>query len=151
MTKLIRLIVLAACVVVPAIPKKHEPNEENYLCLAKGIYFEAGNQSKKGKEAVGWVIFNRSYKFNKSICEVLSHKLGNKCQFDWYCEGKGNTIPNNKNWKESFNVARDMVQNYDKYSDFTDGALYFHATYAKAEWMRKQKFTVKIEDHLFYK
>jgi spore germination cell wall hydrolase CwlJ-like protein len=137
--------------VMPVIPKKYEYSEENNLCLAKGIYFEAGNQSKKGKQAVAFVIFNRSLKFNKSLCEVISHKLGNKCQFDWYCQVKGNTIPSNKNWNESYEIAKDMIKNYNNYHDFTDGSLYFHATYAKAKWMRKQKFTIKIDDHLFYK
>lgn len=128
----------------PQLPKAIE-------CLAQGIYFEAGNQSAKGKEAVAWVIFNRSKEWNLSVCDVVHQKLGGKCQFVWYCDGKSNTLPNNKNAIESQRLAKDMLENPEKYTDFTNGAKFFHATYVKPGWKNHRKFTIKVGGHLFYR
>ena len=35
--------------------------------------------------------------------------------------------------------------------DFTDGALFYHATYVKPGWAKMKTRTAKIEDHIFYK
>jgi N-acetylmuramoyl-L-alanine amidase len=152
MTRLIRLIVLlTAILVMPLSPQIVPSNEQTIDCLAKGIYFEAGNQSPKGKEAVAWVIFNRSKDFNKSICEVTHQKIGRYCQFIWYCDSISNVPPNNKNWVESRKLARNMIEYPQNYSDFTNGAKFFHATYVRPVWRNHRTFTIKIGSHLFYR
>ena len=68
-----------------------DENEEIF-CLARNIYFEAGNQPLAGRLAVGHVVINRRNNglFPNTICEVV-HDGGtrrNRCQFSWYCDGK---------------------------------------------------------------
>jgi spore germination cell wall hydrolase CwlJ-like protein len=45
-------------------------------CLAKNIYYEAGNESEEGKVAVAMVTINRvrDGRFGKSICSVVDQK-----------------------------------------------------------------------------
>ena len=76
-------------------------NNETY-CLARNIYFEAGNQPLAGRIAVAHVTLNRvnDVQFPNTICAVVYqtkwkinwkgnkvHVL-NKCQFSWFCDGK---------------------------------------------------------------
>ena len=49
-----------------------DPNNDAY-CLAKNIYFEAGNQPLAGKLAVAHVVKNRmeSWQFPDNYCDVI--------------------------------------------------------------------------------
>lgn len=152
MTKLIRLVVLlTALLVMPLSPQQKIEQKQTIDCLAKGIYFESGNQSLRGKEAVAWVILNRSRDWNLSICSVVHQKLGGCCQFLWYCDSVSDTPPNNKNWMESKELAKNMIEYPEKYKDFTNGSKFFHAKYVHPSWKNKRKFTIRVKDHLFYR
>lgn len=152
MQKLIRLLITAMILVMPIKPQQQTiTNKETITCLAEGIYFEAGNQSNLGKQAVAWVIFNRSKDWNLSICETVHQKVGRSCQFVWYCRSARKT-PNNKNWKDSYKLAEDMLSNENNhYVDVTKGAKYFHASYVSPNWRKSKIFTVRIQNHLFYR
>ena len=72
------------------------------VCLAKNIYFEAGNQPLAGKVAVAQVVLNRMEHsaYPKDICGVVYQAkwkenwkgtmlpVRNQCQFSWFCDGK---------------------------------------------------------------
>lgn len=120
-------------------------------CLAKNIYYEAGNQSDEGKIAVAMVTLNRvhSKNFAGSVCGVVNEKYGKVCQFSWLCETKTKVI-NRSLLKRSKAIALYAYINYDKIDDMTNGATYYHATYVKPKW-NNLKQTVKIGDHIFYK
>lgn len=152
MTQLIRLLITAMILVMPMKPEQPKTitDKETINCLAEGIYFEAGNQSNLGKQAVAWVIFNRSKDWNLSICETVHHKVGKSCQFVWYCQSARKT-PNNKNWNESYKLAEDMLLFSSNYTDITKGAKYFHASYVAPVWKNKKKLTIIIGNHLFYR
>jgi len=56
-------------------------------CLAKNIYYEAGNQPIDGQTAVAQVTMNRkNANFANSICGVVYQKTGDICQFSWTCK-----------------------------------------------------------------
>jgi len=52
-------------------------NPKELACLARNIFFEAGNESEEGKVAVGLVTINRTQdgRFAKTICGVVEQKL----------------------------------------------------------------------------
>jgi len=52
-------------------------NTKELVCLAKNIFFEAGNQPEEGKVAVGLVTINRVQdgRFANSICGVINQRL----------------------------------------------------------------------------
>ena len=101
--KILCLVVLGFC--LGFFSGKAHGFDENgeAFCLAKNIYFEAGNQPLAGKLAVAHVVRNRveDSQFPDTYCGVIydvkewrTSWRGNKvpvigmCQFSWYCDGK---------------------------------------------------------------
>jgi spore germination cell wall hydrolase CwlJ-like protein len=141
------------------------PFAEETLCLAKNLYFEAGNQPLAGKIAVGQVTLNRvgHEKFPSSICAVVyqtkeykkSWKTGEKiprrgmCQFSWFCDGKDDTPKDSVTFEKCMIIAR-QIQN-GEFGDITEGALWYHADYIKPYWSMNLNKTVHIDQHIFYK
>jgi len=119
-------------------------------CLAQNIYHEAGYESETGKEAVAMVTLNRTQdpRFPKDICSVVKQKVNSTCQFTWYCEGK-TAISNMFVYNQARDIAIYVYANYEKLSDVTQGALYYHADYVNPRWKLQQ--TTKIGRHIFYK
>ena len=124
-------------------------------CLARNIYYEAGNQPFEGKVAVAQVTINRaeSGQFPKDICQVVYQKNvvyeRVLCQFSWYCETA--TIMRPKNtavFKESEMVARQVLLEGFRLPSLQK-ALYFHATHINPKWNREK--VAVIAGHVFYK
>jgi len=131
-------------------PTTSSHDEQQIQCLAKNVYFEAGNQSTKGKIAVTNVVMNRvaDKRFPKTPCAVVTQKARGICQFSWVCSGK-KTVRNAALFKESRRIA-ELVYHRNT-GDVTYGALFFHATYVRPAWGRVFKRTATIGDHIFYR
>jgi len=130
--------------------------EKDSFCLARAIYYEAGNQSPIGKEAVAMVIINRvnHKRYPSSICKVVrqsTNVLGTPvCQFSYWCFD--NEKPKGKMWEVSQEIARRVLTNYwdrDIISKL-DSAIYYHADYVKPKWRHSKLFLGKIGVHKFY-
>jgi spore germination cell wall hydrolase CwlJ-like protein len=120
-------------------------------CLADNIYHEAGYESEEGKQAVAFVTLNRaqqSERFGKDICSVVKQKVNSVCQFSWFCAGK-TAISNNFAYRQAREVALYVYANYEKLTDITGGALFYHADYVNPRW--KLTKTTVIGRHIFYK
>ncbi len=125
-------------------------------CLTEAIYYEAGNQSEIGKEAVAIVIMNRvgAKHRPKTVCGVIAqaHIVNSRkiCQFSFWCEPKYK--PSKQVWKESQKIAHQVLTTYHKQrkSSQYDTALYYHANYVNPKWSTQKKFLGRIENHLFY-
>ena len=116
-------------------------------CLAENAYFEAGNQSTKGKAAVTHVVMNRvkDDRFPKSACAVVHQKSRGVCQFSWVCEGKKKI----RDWAlfaESKRVAENVYIGNTR--DVTRGAKFYHANYVNPHW--KLTRVAQIGAHIFY-
>lgn len=127
--------------------------EQQLLCLAKNIYFEAATEPFEGKVAVAQVTLNRveSGKYPSDICKVVFQKnvFYDKvvCQFSWYCESGPKVIRSNHHYEESMEVAkRVLLENYRLPS--LKGALYYHADYVNPRWNKPK--IVQIGRHIFY-
>lgn len=147
---------------LPFEPKKPEirkiqltkKQENEFRCLSEAIYYEASNQSIRGKEAVAIVILNRKKdkNFPTNICKIVTQKIYNVCQFSYHCSFK-RKIPNrDKSWEESKLVAfkamnGDFNQNL---KTKLDNALFFHEKKTRPLWKNKMIQVAKIEDHIFY-
>jgi len=136
-------------------------SQKDLDCLAKNVYFEAGNQSVAGQVAVALVTLNRTTHpmFPSSICKVVSQgsmeagkPTGRRCQFSWFCNGKSNE-PNRKSdtWAQAVRVAIDAHTMFHKGFDITNGATHFHATYVNPGWSKVLTKVARIDDHIFYK
>lgn len=127
--------------------------DEQILCLARNLYFEARNQSKEGMIAVANVTFNRvkAKKFPNDVCGVVYHKINKGCQFSWVCDFKLKYAKDRKTWTEVYNLAYDLYRTRNKLKDNTDGATFYHAKYVKPYWSKIFIKTKTIGDHVFYK
>jgi spore germination cell wall hydrolase CwlJ-like protein len=139
-----------------------EINVEESRCLALNIFFEAAVESTAGKLAVAHVTLNRvkSNNYPNSICEVVKEGIHysnglpkrNRCQFSWYCDGKGDIPKEGRLWNESLDLANYVVERQDDLRDITDGATHYHATYIDApRWTARKKVTTSIDQHIFYR
>ena len=156
-----------ALILALAILSADTAASENVLCLAKNIYFEAGNQPIVGKMAVADVVLNRvdMEEYPNTICGVVYQAQerinwkGNtvpvlhKCQFSWYCDGKPDTPYDTATWIESLNIAATYVEQTKHFRlyDVTEGATHYHADSVYPYWADSLSRTVTIDNHLFYK
>jgi spore germination cell wall hydrolase CwlJ-like protein len=117
-------------------------------CLAENAYFEAGNQSQKGKIAVTHVVMNRTKdeRFPKSACAVVHQKKRGVCQFSWVCEG-GKRIRDMVQFAEAKRAAEDVYLGNTR--DVTHGAKFYHANYVNPNWNMQE--VAYIGEHIFYK
>lgn len=123
-------------------------------CLAMNIYKEAGGESFEGKVAIAQVTLNRVDHplFPKDICAVVYQKnvIMEKvvCQFSWHCEAHTMKKPQDKNYKESYAVAKKVLLEGFRLDSLED-ALYFHAVHVNPRWPYKKIAT--IGNHIFYR
>ena len=100
--------------------------EKQLACLAKNIYYEAGNQPFEGKVAVAQVTINRTESglYPADICKTIYQKniVYEKvlCQFSWVCDrsvvaGKVNMT----SYKESEEVAKKVLLEGFRLPSFT--------------------------------
>ena len=137
-----------------------DPQELN--CMSKNIYFEAAVESTAGKLAVAQVTMNRvkSSSYPDTICDVVyegkHHPNGfpvrDRCQFSWYCDGKGDEPRETPAWRDSQAIAEYVIRT-PSLIDITDGSTHYHADYIDAPrwWAHQKKKLVKIDTHIFYK
>jgi len=142
-------------------------DDKAVTCMAKNIFFEAAVESTAGKLAVAQVTLNRveSKHYPNTVCEVVYegqhytnsagelHPVRNRCQFSWYCDGKGDDPrPGSGLWEDAQELAKYVLLRQEELPDITDGALHYHASYIKApRWAKKKKVTTTIDTHIFYR
>ena len=142
-------------------------NDKEVTCMAKNIFYEAAVESTAGKLAVAHVTLNRvdSQRFPNTVCEVVyegPHYTASdgqqlpkrdRCQFSWYCDGKGDEPrEGSRLWEDSQELAKYVLLRQEELPDITDGALHYHASYIDAPiWAKRKKITTKIDTHIFYR
>jgi len=124
-------------------------------CLAQNIYYEAGYEPQEGQIAVAFVTINRvkSGNYPGDICGVVKQKIGNTCQFSWFCQVNddawGLTKHNNVVYNSVKELATFVYANYERMTDPSKGALFYHADYVNPGWPNMKK-TAVIGRHIFY-
>ena len=142
-------------------------DDKEVMCMAKNIFFEAAIESTAGKLAVAQVTLNRvnSKYYPNTVCGVvyegphytasngLQLPIRDRCQFSWYCDGKGDEPrENTRLWNDTQELAKYVLLRQDELPDITDGALHYHADYITApRWAGRKHKTAKIDTHIFYR
>lgn len=124
-------------------------------CMAKTIYWESKSEPVKGQIAVGHVILNRTKdpRFPNTVCGVVtqsSKSRNNKtisCQFHWYCDGRPDSIKDQKTYAKMLDIARLVLSGQT--INPVGRSLFFHATYVKPQ--KKHYLTrTRVGNHIFY-
>ena len=122
-------------------------------CLAEAIYFEARGEALEGQYAVGEVIINRvlSRDFPNSVCGVISEGANrlNACQFSYNCDGKLETITENKIYERILKLSQILLEPSARF--LTNGATFYHSKLVSPSWSKKFIKTNEIGNHFFYK
>ena len=139
------------------------------ICLAKNMYFEARSEGIAGVVATTQVVYNRvnSEEYPNTICEVIEQAkisqwwlkekgiikpIKNKCQFSWFCDGYSDEPKDDKTYSELFELAEQFVNGeHEGMIDITGGALWYHADYVHPRWANHLEVTTKVGRHIFYK
>ena len=143
-----------------------ELNQQQHICLAMNIYYEARGSSMADQVATADVVLNRvaSDRYPNTVCEVVHQgkqkpswkdpskmvMVRNMCQFSWYCDGKADIPKDEQSWSSAQMVAFSIMI-YGKYRGLTEGATHYHATWTLPYWADSLNETVVINEHIFYK
>ena len=121
---------------------------EDHVCMAKNIYFEARNESRKGQMAIALVTLQRvkDPRYPNTVCGVV---YDNK-QFSWYSDGLSDYPRNHKVWGEIALLASAMLDSDTSLYDFTYGSTHYHADYVSPYWSEFMILRARIDTHIFY-
>ena len=122
-------------------------------CLALNIYHEARGEPLDGRVAVAQVVMNRvgDAEFPGQVCEVVrqgGERPRDRCQFSWWCDGRGDRPDDLAAWTGSKDLARRILAG--SVDDPTGGALWYHADHVAPNWDMDIIRQAKIGRHVFY-
>jgi spore germination cell wall hydrolase CwlJ-like protein len=155
--------------VAVAKPKAKPVDQKQLKCLAANIFYEAGSEPEKGKQAVARVVMNRvNHGFAPNPCSVVyqvstvlipvnndpeiedeGHKKVKLCQFSWVCESSRRPLNvNDPRYKQSERIAYNVLA-YDSYKDVVPSTvLFFHNLWVNPMWPYRK--VAQIGNHIFY-
>ncbi|MEM9970707.1 MAG: cell wall hydrolase [Pseudomonadota bacterium] len=126
---------------------------EQWACLSEALYFEARGETVKGMAGVAEVILNRvdDPRYPDTVCGVINQGTGERfrCQFTYNCDGKPETIGNDRAYTTVAKVARIMLDGAPR--ALTDGATHYHTKSVNPRWSRVFPRTTTIGYHHFYR
>ena len=118
-------------------------------CMAQNIYFEARNESLKGKIAVALVTLERvqDRRYPSNVCDVVyeSH------QFSWYWDGLPDRPRNIDKYEEIVLIVDAVMDTETALYDFTYDSTHYHADYVDPYWNEYMVWKAKIDTHIFYR
>ena len=123
-------------------------------CLALNIYHEARGEPLDGRVAVAQVVMNRvgDPDFPGQVCEVVrqgGERFRDRCQFSWWCDGRGDRPDDLAAWTGSKDLARRILAG--SVDDPTGGALWYHADHVSPNWDMDIVRQAKIGRQVFYR
>lgn len=124
-----------------------EVDQASLTCMAKVVHHESRGQPRKGMLAVAQTLINRvkaGGRFGDSVCGVAS-KPGQYFKIAAYHPNEGSS-----DWQQAVDVSRDALSG--KAEDAAQGALFFHAGYAKPNtFFRSRQRVAAIGGQVFYR
>jgi spore germination cell wall hydrolase CwlJ-like protein len=124
-------------------------NSAAITCLADNIYYEAGNEPRKGKIAVAGVTLNRvrNPKYPSNVCSVVYQRTSRVCQFSWTCMRRPAKDP--VLYAEAKDIAKKVLTSeINTRIVVNSNVLFYHADYVSPGW--KLQRVTKIGRHIFY-
>jgi hypothetical protein len=121
--------------------------DEQQLCLAKAVYFEARSESLEGQLAVAEVVLNRARSgvYPPSLCGVVTQHA----QFSFIHAGRF-PAPNTScdAWHKALAIAE--IASKHLATSVAPNVLWYHANYVAPAWGRQRTRAAQIGAHIFY-
>lgn len=120
-------------------------NDRHVNCVAKVVLHEAGNQPRAGQIAVAQVLVNRVRQgFGDNVCDVANQPG------QFFRLGRYHPDRSSSRWTQAVDVARAVLAGDAR--DWSRGALYFHANWARPNsFFRSRTKVARLDDHDFYR
>lgn len=122
-------------------------------CLTSAIYYEAGQESVAGQQAVAQVVLNRVRHpaFPASVCGVVyqGSTRPTGCQFTFTCDGSLARPPERSAWNRARRVAQAALAGFVQPA--VGNATHYHADYVAPYWAPTLAKTAAIGAHIFYR
>ena len=121
-------------------------------CMTQAIYYEAANEPRLGKQAVGQVVMNRLRHpaYPNSVCGVVYEGVNQRvCQFSFTCDGALLRQPLARQWQASQAVASEVLAGKQLVEVGT--ATHYHADYVVPKWAYTLTKLKVIGRHIFYR
>jgi spore germination cell wall hydrolase CwlJ-like protein len=121
-------------------------------CLALNVYHEARGEGLTGQIAVAHVTLNRAAdpRYPDRLCEVVTQRSRNVCQFSWYCQRDSWKAYDSQSFRRALRVAVEALKGVR--NDPTKGATHFVATSIRMPgWTRRMRQTAHIGSHRFFR
>lgn len=123
-------------------------SSQDFECLARNIYHEAGVESAEGKFAVAQVTLNRLRhgRWGRSICAVVYAPA----QFSWTLKQQlRDARPQGALWENSRAVAKSVLEQGYRVP-VLESAILYHADYVAPKWAPRVNRLQQIGRHIFY-
>ena len=132
--------------------------EAAVLCMALNAYHEARGQGIRGMLDVSQVVVNRTEaqdrRWPSETCRVVtqggSHRRG-RCQFSWYCDGRGDLPRDAVAWEQAVTVARAVLVGGARVHDLTEATCYHSTKIARPAWARGLRPVARRAGHVYYR
>ena len=122
-------------------------------CLTSAVYYEAGQESAAGQQAVAQVVLNRvrNPAFPASVCGVVfqGSTRSTGCQFTFTCDGSLARAPEAGAWNRAREVARAALAGF--VLPTVGNATHYHANYVAPYWAPTLAKTAVVGAHIFYR
>ncbi|HWY61379.1 MAG TPA: cell wall hydrolase [Rhizomicrobium sp.] len=125
-----------------------------HRCLSEALYYEARGEGRTGQQAVAEVVFHRmnAGNYGHSICAVVYEGASRPgCQFSFTCNGALHRPREAPAWKQSEQLAAQILTHEMPLRDATGGATNYHAISVSPFWAPTLKRTTQIGNHIFYR
>jgi len=124
-------------------PQAHVSDDDQLLCLARAVYFEARGEPLEGQLAVAQTILNRvsSGRYPATICGVVR-------QPGQFTYSHGQPVKIGQPWLRAQAIA--VVAAEGMWQEVAPKAVSFHATYVSPVWRNKVR-VAQIGRHVFYR
>ena len=125
-----------------------------HRCLTEALYYEARGEGRIGQQAVAEVVFHRlrTGNYGHSICAVVYEGSSHPgCQFSFTCDGALDRPREAAAWKESEQLAAQILTGAVRLRNTTEGATNYHAVSVNPYWAPSLQKTTQIGHHIFYR
>src|SRR6202012_3748804 len=127
----------------PALPTSHDMVLAGLIaehrCLTEVLYYEARGEGSGGEQAVAEVVFHRmnTGNYGHSICAVVYEGSAHPgCQFSFTCNGDLHRPREAAAWKQSEQLAAEILTGQVRLANATGGATNYHAASVSPFWRR---------------